>query len=411
MGLGERNLGREYLTRAYELRDRVSERERYFISAEYFGSVTGELEKANQIYAQYAQAYPRSAAPPTNLALNNMVLGQYQKALDETIEAINLSPDEAVLYANLLTAYAVLNRIDEAKVSFEQARSRQLDSSELRFGRYALAFLEGDKVEMGRQLEWGMDKPGLRGSFLSTQADTEAYFGRLIRARDLSSQAAESERGVDQKEEAALILINAALREGELGNSKESRGLSASALTLASGQDVQTLAALALARSGETARPEKIADDLNRDAPVDTVLNFYWIPTIRAAIESNRRNYEKAVSLLQASSAYERGNVSGTQLVGTLYPANLRGEAYLGLGKGQQAAVEFQKLIDSLSVVMNYILGAVVHLQLARAYAMQGDTAKARAAYQDFLTLWKDADPDTPILKEAKVEYTKLHHY
>jgi tetratricopeptide (TPR) repeat protein len=255
MGLGERNLGREYLTKAYELRDRVSERERYFISAEYFGSVTGELEKANQIYAQYAQAYPRSAAPPTNLALNNMVLGQYQKALDETIEAINLSPDEAVLYANLLTAYAVLNRIDEAKVSFEQARSRQLDSSELRFGRYALAFLEGDKVEMGRQLEWGMDKPGLRGSFLSTQADTEAYFGRLIRARDLSSQAAESERGVDQKEEAALILINAALREGELGNSKESRGLSASALTLASSQDVQTLAALALARSGETARP------------------------------------------------------------------------------------------------------------------------------------------------------------
>ena len=408
LNLGERSLGRQNLQKAYELRDRVSERERYFISANYYDSVTGELEKANQIYVEYARAYPRSAAPPTNLAFNHTVLGQYEKAVGETIQAINLTPDDAVLYANLLTAYAALNRMDEAKSTFEQARARKLESTALQLGRYALAFLGGDTVEMGRLLAWGVDRPGSDGSFLASQANTEAYFGKLKKSRELSHKAAESDSRGDEQEGAALILINAALTEAELGNLKDSRELITSALARSSSRDVQTLAALALARTGETARPQKIADDLNQGAPLDTVLNFYWIPTIRAAIELNRKNYEKAVDLLQAASAYERGAVPGPQLVGTLYPAYVRGDAFLRLGKGSQAAAEFQKLIDNRGVVVNYILGAVTHLQLARAYALQGDTAKAKAAYRDFLALWKDADSDIPILKQAKAEYAKL---
>jgi hypothetical protein len=253
-----------------------------------------------------------------------------------------------------------------------------------------------------------MDKPGVRGTFLATQSDTEAYFGRLSKSQELSRQAAESNSRVDEKEAAALILTNAAVREAELGISRASHELITSALALASTRDVQTLAALALARSGDTARPERIADDLYQDAPSDTVLNFYWLPTIRAAVELNRKNYEKAVNLLATASAYERGDFPGPQLIGTLYPAYVRGEALLRLGKGLQAAVEFQKLIDNRGLLVNYVLGAVAHVQLARAHAMSGETAKAKVTYQDFLTLWKDADPDIPILKDAKREYAKL---
>jgi eukaryotic-like serine/threonine-protein kinase len=408
MSRGDIGQGVRSLQKAYELRDRASEREKFFISGEYYIKVTGELEKASQIYALYAQAYPRSATPPNNLSFINMLLGQYEKASDESVRAIKLDPDDEVLYSNLVTAYIASNRLDEAKSTFDQARTRNLGASNLQFCRYSIAFLERDTVEMERQIALGTDKPDTKGSFLSTESDTEAYFGHLFKSRELLSQAVEADNRSDNKEDEAMINLNAALREAELGNTEESRKLIASALTLSSSRNVRTLAPLALARSSDTARPIKLADDLNHEAPLDTLLNFHWIPTIRAAVEINRKNYEKAVNLLQTASAYERGNVAGSQLIGTLYPAYLRGEAYLKLGKGPQAATEFQKLINNPGVVVNYILGALAHLQLARAYAMSGDTAKAKAAYQDFLTLWKDADPDIPIFIAAKAECAKL---
>jgi len=407
-GRGDISQGVRSLQKAYELRDRASEREKFFISGEYYIKVTGELEKASQICALYAQAYPRSATPLNNLAFINMLLGQYEKASDESVRAIKLDPDDEVLYSNLLVAYIASNRLDEAKSTFDQARARNLWGSNLQFGRYAIAFLEMDTVEMERQIANGVDKPETKGGFLAAESDTEAYFGHLAKSRELLSQAVDADNRSDNKEDEAMIQLNAALREAELGNTRESRKLIASALAVSSSRDVQELAALALARASDTERPSKIADDLNHQAPLDTLLNFYWIPTIRAAVEINRKNYEKAKNLLQAASGCERGNVAGSQLIGTLYPAYLRGEAYLKLGKGPQAATEFQKLIVNRGVVVNYILGALVHVQFARAYAIEGDPGKARAAYQDFLTLWKEADSDIPILKQAKAEYAKL---
>jgi serine/threonine protein kinase/tetratricopeptide (TPR) repeat protein len=407
-GRGDISQGVRSLQKAYELRDRASEREKFFISGEYYIKVTGELEKASQIYELYAQAYPGSATPPNNLAFINMLLGQYEKASDESVRAIKLDPDDEVLYSNLLTAYIASNRLDEAKSTFDQAQARNLGGSNLQFGRYSIAFLERDTVEMERQIALGTDKPDTKGSFLSTESDTEAYFGHLSKSRELLSQAVEADNRSDNKEDEAMIQLNAALREAELGNTTESRKLITSALALSSSRDVRTLAPLALARASDMERPSKLADDLNREAPLDTLLNFYWIPTIRAAVEIDRKNYERAVNLLQVASAYERGNVAGSQLIGTLYPAYERGEAYLKLGKGPQAATEFQKLIVNRGVVVNHILGALAHVQLARAYAMEGDAIRAKAAYQDFLTLWKDADPEIPILKAAKAEYAKL---
>jgi eukaryotic-like serine/threonine-protein kinase len=406
--LGEYSLARASYRKAYELRGRASEGEEYLFASSYYGFVTGELEKANQVYETWAQAYPRDSEPLVNLAGNHLSMGQYQNAVDESIKTINLDSDDNISYATLISAYIGLNRTDEAKTTYEQALARNLVSTQLHLGRYAVAFLERDAGEMQRHLTWGMDKRGPNPVFLTTQSDTEAYFGHLRRAQELSRQGAETVKLNDEKERAALILINAALRESEVGELKGSRELTNAALALASTQDVRTLAALALARAGDITQAQKMAHDLIKDAPLDTMLNGYWIPTIRASIELNRKNYGKAVDSLQAASGYERGATTGVQLMGTLYPAYVRGEAFLKSGKGPQAAAEFQKLIDNRGVVVNFLLGALAHLQLARAYAMSGDAPKARTAYQDFLALWKDADPDIPILKEAKSEYARL---
>jgi tetratricopeptide (TPR) repeat protein len=320
-----------------------------------------------------------------------------------------LNPDAAVGYGNLVSLYTAVNRLDEAKSTYEQALVRKLDASVLHLNRYAVAFLEGDKPEMQRQLAWATGKPGAEDALLSVQSDTEAYAGRLEKARELSRQAADVARRNDQKETAAMWLLNAALREAEVGNTAQARQQATSALAVASTRDLQVLAALALARGGDTARAQTLADDLNKRSPLDTMLNGYWLPTIRAAIALDGKHPEKAVELLQAASAYELGQPPpAAQVGGTLYPVYVRGEAYLGAGQGQQAAAEFQKLIDHRGIVLNFMLGALAHLQLGRARVLSGDKESARKDYQDFFALWKDADPDIPILKQAKAEYAKL---
>ncbi|HJY86963.1 MAG TPA: hypothetical protein VKE24_09015, partial [Candidatus Acidoferrales bacterium] len=271
---------------------------------------------------------------------------------------------------------------------------------------YEVAFLRGDATEMQHQVAWAAGKPEAEDLLLSSQSDTDAFSGWLARARELSRRAMESARRNDQKETAATWQMNAALREAEFGNAARARDQAASALALASTRDVQILAALALARSGDTARAGKIADELAKRFPLNTMINGYWLPTIRAAIEINRGNPAKAIELLQAAAPYDLASPAPSG--GTLYPAYMRGQAYLVLRRGSEAAPEFQKFLDHLGIVQNYPLGALAHLGLARAYAMQGDPGKARAAYQDFFTLWKDADPDIPILQQAKAEYAKL---
>ena len=405
--LGQPSLSAGNLRKAYDLRERVSEKERLRISAFYYAFATGELEKEAQTYELWIQSYPRDASPHSNLGANSNSLGQYEKAVSETQEAWRLEQNVVVVPSNLGQNFLALNRPEDAKAAFDQALVRKLDGGALRLWMYYLAFFRGDVEQMKQQMVWGAGKPGAEDPLLSAQSDTEAYYGRLTKARDFSRRAADSAVRADSKETAALWQVNAALREAEFGNATAAKQDLTSAMALAPGRDVKVLAALTSARVGETARAKTMVEDLEKNNPSNTVLKLYWLPTLKAAIELNGGNSAQALVLLEAAAPYELGEPPPLQL-GTLYPAYLRGQAYLLARQGQAAATEFQKFLDHRGIVVNFPLGALAHLQLGRAYALTGDTAKSRTAYQDFFALWKDADPDMPILKEARAEYEKL---
>ncbi len=404
--LGQASLAAENIKKAYDLRDRVSEREKYRIASLYYGNATGELEQASHVYELWAKSYPEDKVPPSNLGWIYAQLGQYEKALTETQEGMRLQPD-LIGYGNLADMYLSLNRLDDAKKTIQQAQTHNFEGDILHWTIYELAFLQGDSAEMQRQVAWAAGKPGSEDFLLSFQSDTEAYYGHLVKARDFSRRAVDAAVRNDSKETAALWQVNAALREAEFGNAAAAKQGVGAALALAPGRDVKMFAALTLARVGETARAKGFVEELERTYPSHTVLKVYWLPAINAALELNANNPTQATVLLEAAAPYELGAPPQLQ-VGTLYPAYIRGQAQLMAHNGSAAAAEFQKLVDHRGVVLNFVTGALAHLQLARAYALSGDTAKSRTAYQDFLRLWKDADPDIPILKEAKAEYAKL---
>jgi pentatricopeptide repeat protein len=402
---GEYKRASENVTRAYELRDRVSEQEKLDITAHYYILVTGDLEKANQALGLFAQIYPHRPFSHLFLTITYAQMGLLEKSLAEALETVRVTPNAAgVEYGNVMGCYIALNRLDEAKAIYQQMQSRKIDAGYLHLLRYQIAFLERDTAEMKRQMAWE-EKP-VGDFFLSAQSDTEAYFGHLRNARELSEQVVQASRHNDQRESAAEARMDSALREAEFGNTERAREETASALLLRSTRDVQILAALALARAGEPTRARKLADELARQFPMNTMLNGYWLPTIRAAIEIERKNPGRALEFLKTASSYELGGVP--PLGGSLYPAYVRGQAELLLHHGKEATAEFQKFLEHPGIVLNFPFGALARLGLARAYTMQGDTANAHAAYQDFLTLQKDADPDIPIVKQAKAEYAKL---
>jgi serine/threonine protein kinase/tetratricopeptide (TPR) repeat protein len=408
--LRESDLAKVNYQKAYDLRSRVSVREDYAISAYYFNDVTGEIEKANQTYELYEQAYPRSWVPHNNRGENFAALGQWDLALPEVLEANRISPESGIPYGNLVAYYCRLNRFGDAKATYQRAVERSLDYPDLHYFRYGVAFLEGDAAEMQRQADWAAGKLGQEDVLLSYQSDTEAFSGHLEKARVLSQRAVDSARRAGEKESAAKRELNEAIREAEFGNATETRSQTAAALALASTRSVRVLAALAMARTGDVDHAQKMAVELQDQNPLNTKLNGYWLPTIRAAIEISRKNPARAVEILQIAAPYELGVPGPQPEIGVmLYPAYLRGQAYLLLHQGRAAAVEFQKFLDNRTMVINCPLGALAHLGLARAYALQAETAKARAAFQDFLALWKDGDPDIPVLKEAKAEYSRLH--
>jgi len=404
--LGQPSLALQNLERAYSLRDRVSAREKLHITADY-AYATGELEKEAQTYLLWIQSYPRDAIPHINLGANATALGQYEKAVVENQEGIRLDANNVAAVGNLGQDYIALSRLDDAKATFDQGQTRKLDGGGLRQWMYYLAFLRGDLVQMQQQIAWGAGKPGAEDPLFSAQSDTEAYYGRLTKARAFSRRAVDSAVRADSRETAALWQANAALREAEFGNPAESKQGIAAALALARGRDVKILAALTLARLGETARGKTMLDELEKSDASNTVLKLYWVPTLRAAIALNSGNSAQSLVILEAAAPYELGEPPPTA-PGTLYPAYLRGQAHLMAHNGAGAASEFQKLVDHRGIVLNFPLGALARLGLARAYAISGDGARSRAAYQDFFALWKDADPDIPILKEAKAEYANL---
>ncbi|MGB2675540.1 MAG: winged helix-turn-helix domain-containing protein [Candidatus Acidiferrum sp.] len=405
--LNEVARGTENARRAYELRGKVSEVERFFIESNYYNDVTEELEKGAQTAQLWQQAYPRDATPHLLLGFDSATQGNWEKALEEWRVAVSLDPNNGVTYYLLSLAYMSLNRLDEAEAVFKQAQERKLDNEQVLQSRYWLAFLKGDTPKMAQLVSTSMGKPGAEDLLLAAQADTEGWHGKLKNAHELTARAMDSARHNDAKETAAGYQAEEALREVEAGNREKSRIEAKAALKLAPNRDVQCMVALALARAGGTTGAEKLAAELDKTYPLDTLVQRYWLPTIRAAAALDRKDPNRAIELLKVASTVELSTPTGDLTV-FMCPVYLRGEVFLMLHDGKAAAAEFQKFIDHRGVVMNFPWGALARLGLARAHAMQGDTAKAKAAYQEFLTLWKDADPDILILVAAKAEYAKL---
>ena len=405
--LNEAGRGAENARKAFALREKVSERERFWIEGNYYVSATGELEKAAQAYELWQQTYPRDDLPDIVLGAISAYLGNWEKASEEWREALRLEPNNVDNYVNLGIACTVLNRMDEAEAVYKQAEERKLEHEVLLQNRYFLAFLKGDAAQMAKLVSAAMGKPGAEDLLLAMQADTEGWRGKLKDARELTGRAMDSARHNDAKESAAAYQAAAALREVESGNREQARADANAALKLAPNRDVRAMAALALARAGDTARAEKLVAELDKTFPLGTLVQRYWLPTIRAGVALQHKDPNRAIELLKVASTIELSALTENLAI-FMSPAYVRGEAYLMLHDGNRSAAEFQKFIDHRGLVVTFPWGALARLGLARAYALQDDTVKARAAYQDFLTLWKDADPDIPILKEAKAEYAKL---
>jgi len=396
----------ENMRKAFELRTRVSEREKLIIEGDYYNVVTGDLMKARQSYTLGEQIYPREVSFRNGLGVLYNALGQYEAGLREHQEAVRLAPD-TIRYRFLVYTYLLLNRDEDAAALAREAQRKGLDSS-LGPILYSLAFYRNDAAEMSRQVAAWAGKPDQdEYLMLALEADTAAYFGHLGRARELSRQASNSAKRAGENEASATYEAVAALREGLFGNAIQAGQRTALTKERSSGPDKYYAVLLALAYTGDDS--QGLADNFNESFPENTGVQFNYLPTLRAKLALNHANPQQALDTLEVAAPYELGLPTlWFYNWPNLYPVYVRGEAYLAAHRGGEAATEFQKILDHRGIVLNEPIGVLAHLQLGRAYALQGDSGKARAAYQDFLTLWKDADPDIPILKEAKTEYAKL---
>jgi len=410
--LGESAKAAEYAKKAYELRDRVSERERLGIESRYHLFTTGDLEKARRVLELWAQTYPRELLARNDLGTNYGTLGQYEKGLKATEEAMQLDPGSALATVNLFAAYVEMDRFEDARSLVEEAQTKKVDSPTLRLGLYQLGFLQNDTEEMAKQVNWAMGQPGVEDALLAAEADVAAYYGQLSKARDFSRKAVASAQKADEKETASAYEADAALREALFGNPVEAKQRASAAMALAAPRDVEYGIALASALTDTSknsqARITKRMESLAHRFPEDTVVQFNYLPTVNAMLQIDAGNPGRAIEILEAARPYELGSPSSISMSLSMYPVYVRGLAYLSAQQGAQAAAEFQKILAHRGIVQTEPIGALGRLGLARAYTMQGDTAKAKATHQDLLTLWKDADPDIPILIAAKTEYAKL---
>jgi eukaryotic-like serine/threonine-protein kinase len=399
--LGETNLSAGHVRRAYELRARVSEREKFYIDSTYYHYVTGDLEKARQIYEIEAQTYPRYFGVPTRLGILYSQLGQYDTALAQIREALRLDPTRAVNYGNLLSSYIDLNQLKEAQATAQEAPAKHPDSVFVQMALYRLAFLQSDTAGMANHVRGAMGLPGAEDMLLEAEARTAAYSGELRKSRRFSQQAVASAIQAKKKEAPCAYGVRAALWEALYGNIKEARLRNRSALCPSAPQIAQYGTALALALANDAVGAQRQADNLAKRSPDDTIVRFNYLPTIQAQLALDRGQPSKAVEVLQAAAPYELGSVGIS-----FYPVYLRGNAYLTERRGPEAAAEYQKILDHCGIVANDPIGALAHLQLGRAYALMGDNTKAKIEYREFLTLWKDADRDIPILSQAKREFS-----
>ncbi len=399
--LDETGLAASNIRKAYELRAHVSEHEKLYIESHYYEFVTGDLIKASQIYELWAATFPNDEAPRTNLAGIYSNLGKFDRSLELAKEAVRIASHDGQSYANLVDAYISLNNPDQANSVAKQAMSENLDSSQLRLYLYDAAILQQNSTEMQKEVTWASGEPGVEDAFLDDQAENLATSGQLGAAREMTNRATEAAKQSDEKETAAGYETEEAQREAEFGNDAESRHAADIALSLAKDRDTEYAAAVALALSGGADRAKVLANALDKEFPDDTFVQYLYLPTIRGAIAVQQKDPARAIQSLEAARPYEFGLAVG------LLPVYVRGLAYLEANDGQKAAAEFQQIIDHPGVVFNSSFGPLAHLQLGRALLMQGKTAPAKTAYEDFLNRWKNADPDIPILRDAKAEYAK----
>jgi tetratricopeptide (TPR) repeat protein len=408
MNLGEAVLAAESTKRAYELDAQVSEREKFYIESHYLQNMTGDLQKACEVYELWAQTYPDDVVPHANLGGIHMQLGHYERALREDLQVFRLDSANASNYGDRVVDYMNLNRLEEAETTAKEAASKNLDSPNVHTGLYRLAFLRNDGSGIAQQVSWGAGKPGIEDIFLALEAETAAYGGRLTTARGLSRQAVLAAQNLGDKETAANYEVLSALRESLMEQPREARKRVTVALVLSKGPHIEASAALALALIGDSARAQRLADDLATRFPENTIVQFNHLPTIRAQVALDGRDYRKAIAAVEVATPYELGKTLEWAISPAMCPVYVRAQAYLGARDGNKAAIEFQKILDHPGVVQNNLIGALAHLGLARAQRLKGDRVRARAAYQDFLILWKNADPDIPILKRTKAEYAEL---
>ena len=408
---GESDLATENIRNAFELRDRASDKERFFITAYYDGRGTGNQEKAEQTCEQWAQMYPREWTPHAFLSgFTNLVLGRYQKAAEEGRKAIELAPDTYTGYFLYGYNLVYLERLAEAEDVLRRTSERKMDAPYLSLLRFDLAFLKGDSAGMQREVDAAQGKPGTEDWISDRQAFALAYTGRLEEASGWSRRASDLAQQAGYNERAALFETKAALWEAFFGNAPMAKRTAQAALGLAKNREVKFGAALALAMSGESSQAQSLANDLERSFPEDTSVKFNYLPAVRASLALNHGDPSEALEVLQDALPYDLSSPRSATFAyfGALYPVYVRGNAYLAAHRGAEAAREFQKILDHPGITVGDAIGAPARVQLARAFAMQGDAAKARAAYQNFLTLSKDADPDIPVLKHAKQEYANL---
>ena len=401
--LTQQGLAASFITKAFDLKERASERERLYISAHYYGEVTQEVEKSIEIYEQWVQTYPRDATPRDNLSLLYAAIGQQEKALASSSEVMRLDPKDSYSYQNVADAYQRLNRFDEARAVAEKAVA-QSTGGPAHFTLFDLAFIRGDEAAQRHELEWAVGKSA-EPLLVWFHARGELSRGRLQPARAAYAQSESSARRLGYKEFSGVILATQAADEAQLGNLAEARQKISEALATSQDRDTRLIATVVLAETGDDARSQKMAEELVRQGPTDTLLNKVWVPVARAFTDLQHNQPAQAVARLEVAMPYELGSGPGTAGYTINY---IRGEAFLGLKDGAKAAAEYQKILDHRGAGPLDVRYNLSHLGLGRAYALQGNTASAKSAYQDFFAAWKDADPDLPILKQAKAEYGKL---
>jgi eukaryotic-like serine/threonine-protein kinase len=405
--LGEMNLCAEKTRKAYELRERTSESEKLAISSFYELVVTGNLEAARASYQLWAQTYPRDEEPPESLWITFTFMGDYDKGHAAALQAERNNAASGNNLVNLIYSYQWINQLDQAIETAQEGRKRDVDSPWVPLVLYTIDFLEHDTAGMEQQVASATGKTGVDDQILFLESETAAYHGAFVNAQELTRRSADSAQRINEKETAGEYQAHDAVREALVGNMAVAKREAETALAAAHGRQVEAFSAIALALAGETAQAEHLADDLSKRFPEDTIVKFEYLPMIRGAQLLPTRDSARATEALAVSAPYELGETN-TSFTFALYPVYLSGEAYLAAKQGAEAVSEFQKILDHAGVVGNEPIGALAHLGLGRAYVLAGYNAKAKTAYEDFLALWKDADPDIPVLKQAKAEYSQL---